>query len=110
MAYPESLDHEEFQLEAVTFLNRDRLRVTGLFERQAPYEPPAEPFSTRRRPKTVHVLSSSPVSARFDYAGHTTGWSFAAYRAQIEPLNEPEMLWELGDLEVFVVEGERRAA
>jgi len=77
MAYPVSFDREELHLEAAAAFDRDGRRVKGLFERQAPYQPLAEPFPTRRQPETVHVLSSSPVSARVDYAGRTTGWSFA---------------------------------
>lgn len=77
MAYPVSFDREELHLEAAAAFDRDGRRVKGLFERQAPYQPLAEPFPTRRQPETVHVLSSSPVSARVDHAGRTTGWSFA---------------------------------
>lgn len=77
MAYPESFDRETLHSEAAAAFDRDGSRVLGLFEQQAPYQSPAEPFPTRREPETVHVLSSNPVSARVDYAGRTTGWSFA---------------------------------
>jgi hypothetical protein len=77
MAYPDSFDREELHMEAAAAFDRDGLRVRSLFERREPYQPPTEPFPTRRQPETVHVLSSRPVSARVDYAGRTSGWSFA---------------------------------
>lgn len=64
-------------MEAAAAFDRDGLRVTSLFERREPYQPPTEPFPMRRQLETVHVLSSRPVSARVDYAGRTSGWSFA---------------------------------
>lgn len=76
MTYPKSFDREELHPEAAAALDRDGHNVMGLFERQAPYQPPVDPFPTRRKLEKLHVLSRGPVAARVDYAGRTTGWSF----------------------------------
>lgn len=80
MAYPESFDREMLHPEAAAAFDRDALRVMGQFELEARHQSPAEAFPTRRHSETLDILSSSPVSARIDYAGRTIGWSFTEAR------------------------------